>query len=59
MDLGLNGVKLFPALTFWDEQRHPKARWNKRDFIEVYNAKDALSNAAEAVALVGDVCAEI
>lgn len=46
MDLGLNGVKFFPAVTSWDEQRHQKAHWNKRDWVEVYNATEAPSNAA-------------
>ncbi|CAM4428180.1 unnamed protein product [Leuciscus chuanchicus] len=59
LELGTKELKFFPAFTFWDKQRHPKARWNRKDNIELYKSTEAPSNAAEAAALLGDVCAEI
>lgn len=59
LKLGTKELKFFPAFTFWDEQRHPKARWNRKDYIEPYKSTEAPSNAAEPAALLGDVCAEI
>lgn len=61
LELGTKELKFFPAFTFWDEQRHTKARWNRKDYIELYKSTEAPSSAAEAVCAVciGDVCAEI
>lgn len=59
LELGTKELKYFPAFTFWDEQRHPKARWNQKDYIELHKSTEAPSNAAEAAALLGDVCAEM
>lgn len=53
------GFKYFPSITYRDEHRHPKARWNRNHYIELYKATEAPSNATEAAALVGDVCADI
>ncbi|RXN18886.1 hypothetical protein ROHU_001960 [Labeo rohita] len=55
LQLGLSGVKYFPAITFWDEQKNAKARWNKKTYIELYGPTDQPSAAAQAAALLGDV----
>ncbi|MGL5902895.1 MAG: hypothetical protein ACRCZO_09435, partial [Cetobacterium sp.] len=59
LQLGLAGFKLFPSIVYWDEQRHPKAKWNKIDYIELYRPTETPSAAAAAAAYTGDVCSAI
>lgn len=51
--------KYLPAITWRDEQRHTKARWNRNHYNELYKATEAPSNATVAATLVGNVCADI
>ncbi len=59
LHLGLLGFRYFPAITFWDEQRNPKARWNKKNYVELLGPTEKPSAAAQAAALFGDVCSTI
>lgn len=47
--------KYFPCITYWDEKRHPKAKWNKRDYIQLLNDGETPSPVADAAAVIGDV----
>lgn len=38
--LGLLQLKFFPSIVFWDEQRNLKAKWNKKDYTELYRQTD-------------------
>lgn len=59
LQLGLAGFKFFPSIVYWDEKRHPKAKWNKIDYIELYRSTETLSAKASAAACTGDVCSAI
>lgn len=56
---GMQKYKYFPYITYWDEKRHPKAKWKKRDYIQLLNNGEAPSPAADTAAVICDVCAEI
>lgn len=59
LQLALSKLKYFPSIVFWDENRHPKAKWNKRDYIELYSQTEMPSTEAQAAALLGDICANM
>ncbi|MGL5591361.1 MAG: hypothetical protein ACRDCF_01340 [Mycoplasmoidaceae bacterium] len=59
LELGLSQLKLFPSIVFWDENRNVKAKWNKKDYVELYGQNDPASNEAQAAALMGDVCSNL
>lgn len=59
LQLALSKLKYFPSIVFWDENRHPKAKWNKRDYIELYSQTEMPSTEAQAAALMGDICANM
>ncbi|MGL5643877.1 MAG: hypothetical protein ACRCW3_03860 [Metamycoplasmataceae bacterium] len=59
LQLGLSGFKFFPSIVYWDEKRHPKAKWNKIDYIELYRPTETPSAKATAAACLGDVCSAI
>lgn len=59
LQLGLADFKIFPAIVYWDENRHPKAKWNKVNYIELYRAAETPSAKALAAAYTGDVCSSI
>lgn len=56
---GPSKLKYFPSIVFWDENRQPKAKWNKRDYIELYSQTEMPSTEAQAAALMGDICANM
>ncbi len=57
--LGLQSLKWFPALAFWDEARNPKVKWDKISYVQLHLPTDTPSPAAQAAELTGDVCAMI
>ncbi|KAK2885211.1 hypothetical protein Q8A67_016048 [Cirrhinus molitorella] len=56
LQLGMMGFKIFPAIVYWDEKRHPKARWNKINYVELYRVNETPSTKALSAAYTGDVC---
>lgn len=56
---GMQEYKYFPCITYLDEKHHPKAKWNKRDCIQLLKDGEAPSPATDAAGVIGDVCAEI
>lgn len=59
LQLAFSSFKFFPKIVYWDEHRNPKAKWNKRDFIELHSPTETPSLAARAASLKGDVCSKI
>lgn len=59
LQLGLSGFKYFPAITFWDKQRNPTAKLNKKNYTELYGPTEKPSAAAQAATLLGDILSNI
>ncbi|XDV14248.1 hypothetical protein PO909_002424 [Leuciscus waleckii] len=59
LEFGLSKLKFFPHIKYWDENRNRKARWNFKDFVELYRLTQIPSAASRAAAYLGDVCAKI
>ncbi|KAK2881765.1 hypothetical protein Q8A67_019033 [Cirrhinus molitorella] len=50
----------FPKyLRYWDEKRHCKAKWNKKDYVELHLPTQTPSAAALAASHQGNICAQI
>ncbi|CAM4570007.1 unnamed protein product [Leuciscus chuanchicus] len=59
LELGLAKLKFFPKVKYWDENRNKKAKWNFKDFVELYQPTQVPSAASHAASYLGDVCAKI
>lgn len=59
LEFELSKLKFFPHIKYWDENRNRKARWNFKDFVELYCPTQIPSAASRAAAYLGDVCAKI
>ncbi|XDV36630.1 hypothetical protein PO909_006376 [Leuciscus waleckii] len=59
LEFRLSKLKFFPKIKYWDENRNKKARWNFKDFVELYRPTQVPSAASRAAAYLGDVCAKI
>ncbi|XDV46702.1 hypothetical protein PO909_014539 [Leuciscus waleckii] len=59
LEFGLSKLKFFPKIKYLDENRNRKARWNFKDFVELYRPSQVPSASSRAAAYLGDVCAKI
>lgn len=59
LELALSKLKYFPHIRYWDEKRHCKAKWNFRDYVELYQPSQVPLAASCAAAYQGDVCAKM
>ncbi|CAM4733370.1 unnamed protein product [Leuciscus chuanchicus] len=52
LSLALSGYRFFPNIKYWDEQRHLKAKWNFKDYVELHQPAKIPSAAARAASYV-------
>ncbi len=59
LEAALVKFKFFPHIRYWDEKRHCKAKWNKKDYLELHLPSQTPSAASLAASYRGDICAKI
>ncbi|XP_047665816.1 uncharacterized protein LOC125140694 [Tachysurus fulvidraco] len=59
LQLALSSFSYFPHLVYWDEKRNTVAKWNKKNFIQLLKPTDMPSIETQALAMTGDVAANL